>query len=62
MNYGKYIHYIVGSQIPINHEMPNKFYPCNSSFTKGFPGGNYKFNGLNTVKTVSQVHNNLNDF
>jgi len=42
--------------------MPNKFYPCNSSFTKGFSGGNYIFNGLNTVKTVSQVHNNLNDF
>ena len=41
--------------------MPNKYYPCNSSFTKGFNGGNFKFNGLNTVKTISPVHNGLND-
>lgn len=41
--------------------MPNKYYPCNSSFTKGFTGGGFKFNGLNTVKTLSQVHNGLND-
>lgn len=51
----------VGNEIPINDEMPNKYYPCNSSFTKGFTGGNFKFNGLNTVKTVSGVHNGLND-
>lgn len=52
----------IGSEIPVNHEMPNKYHPCNSSFTKGFTGGNFKFNGLNTVKTISNVHNGLNDF
>lgn len=52
---------ILGNQIPIDSEMPNKYYPNNSNFTKGFTGGNFKFNGLNTVKTISQVHNGLND-
>lgn len=42
--------------------MPNKFHPNNTTFTKGFTGGNYKFSGLNTVRTVSQVHEGLNDF
>lgn len=51
----------LGSSTPANFELPNKFYPCNSTFTKGFPGGNFKFNGLNTTKTVSNVHNALND-
>ena len=52
---------ILGNNMPIETELPNKYYPCNSSFTKGFTGGNFKFNGLNTVKTVSNVHNGLND-
>ena len=51
----------LGSELPVEHELPNKYLPCNSSFTKGFTGGNFKFNGLNTVKTVSGVHNELND-
>ncbi len=61
MNYGTFCANL-GSSIPIDHEMPNKFHPCDSTFTKGFSGGNYKFNGLNTVKTVSKVHPELNDF
>lgn len=36
--------------------------PCNNTFTKGFNGGNSRFNGLNTAKTISQVHNTLNEF
>ena len=61
MNYGNF-YYNKGANLPIDHELPNKYYPCNSSFTKAFPGGNFKFNGLNTVKTVSGVHQALNDF
>lgn len=51
----------LGSELPAEHELPNKYYPVNSNFTKGFNGGNFKFNGLNTVKTISGVHNGLND-
>lgn len=51
-----------GNFTPADHELPNKYYPCNSHFTKGFSGGNFKFNGLNTVKTLSGVHPALNDF
>ena len=52
----------IGNFTPVDYELPNKFHPCNSSFTKGFTGGSFKFNGLNTVKTVSGVHQALNDF
>lgn len=51
-----------GSRTPAQFELQNKYYPSNNTFTKTFCGGNYKFNGLNTVKTVSNVHNGLNDF
>lgn len=50
-----------GNSRPGEHEIQEKYFPCNSNFTKTFNGGGYKFNGLNTVKTVSQVHNFLND-
>ena len=52
----------LGSSLPTSLELPNKYYPYSSEFTKGFNGGNFKFNGLNTVKTVSGIHQALNDF
>jgi hypothetical protein len=53
MNYGR--------SRPVPEEIQEKYFPCNSNFTREFNGGAYKFNGLNTVKTVSGVHNFLND-
>ena len=50
-----------GSSKPADFEIQEKYFPCNSNFTHTFNGGTYKFNGLNTVKTVSGVHNTLND-
>ena len=50
-----------GSSRPADFEIQEKYFPCNSNFTKQFNGGTFRFNGLNTVKTVSGVHNNLND-
>jgi hypothetical protein len=50
-----------GNARPEENELQEKYFPCNSNFTRTFNGGNYKFDGLNTVKTVSQVHNKLND-
>ncbi len=50
-----------GSSVPAEFELQNKYYPTNNSFSKSFCGGNYKFDGLNTVKTVSNVHGQLND-
>lgn len=61
MNYGMYS-INTGSNLPTSLELPNKYYPYSSEFTKGFNGGNYKFSGLNTVKTVSGIHQALNDF
>ncbi len=50
-----------GSSRPAEFEIQEKYFPCNSNFTKHFNGSTHKFNGLNTVKTVSGVHNFLND-
>ena len=50
-----------GSNRPADFELQEKYFPCNSNFTKGFNGGTYKFNGLNTGKTLSGVHSHLND-
>jgi hypothetical protein len=49
-----------GSSKPQEFELQNKYFPTNNSFSKSFCGGNYKFDGLNTVKTVSNVHDALN--
>ncbi len=50
-----------GNSRPAQFEIQDKYFPCSSTFTKAFTGGSYKFNGLNTVKTISNVHNALND-
>jgi hypothetical protein len=50
-----------GSSKPADFELQNKYYPTNNTFTKGFCGGNYKFEGLNTTKSVSNVHDYLNE-
>lgn len=42
-------------------EIPSKFFPRDSGYTKSFPG-NVKFNGLNTAITLSKVHQNLDEF
>ncbi len=46
---------------PTAFEIPNRFFPRDCSYTKGFPG-NYKFNGLNTAATYSNVHKALDEF
>ena len=50
-----------GSSRPAEFEIQEKYFPCNNNFTSTFNGGTYKFNGLNTIKTISGVHNRLND-
>ena len=50
-----------GSRSPADFELQSKYFPSNNTFSTSFCGGNHKFNGLNTVKTVSNVHNLLND-
>lgn len=50
-----------GSSQPSEFEIQEKYFPSNNTFTGEFNGGTFKFNGLNTVKTVSGVHDQLND-
>jgi hypothetical protein len=50
-----------GSSKPADFELQNKYFPNNNTFTKSFCGGNFKFEGLNTVKSVSNVHDYLNE-
>ncbi len=50
-----------GASKPAQFQLQSKYYPSNNTFSKSFCGGNFKFDGLNTVKTVSNVHDQLND-
>ena len=49
-----------GASKPAEFELQNKYFPSNHAFTKTFCGGNYRFNGLNTAKDVSNIHDALN--
>lgn len=46
---------------PSAYEIPNRYYPTDTSYTKAFPY-NYKFDGLNTNVTFSKVHKALNEY
>ena len=61
MSYGNFL-FNLGDITPSDFEIPMKYAPVDSTFTTGFNGGNTRFNGLNTAKTISQVHNTLNEF
>ncbi len=45
-----------GSMKPSAYEKPDKFFPKDNTFTKGFLGGTTVDTGLNTFKTPSRVH------
>ncbi len=46
---------------PSAYEIPNRFYPADTSYTKSFPY-NYTFDGLNTNITFSKVHKALDEY
>jgi hypothetical protein len=50
-----------GSLRPTDFEMPKEYHPSNNQFTKRFNGGNFKYSGLNTTKTLSRVHQRLDE-
>ena len=52
MNYGK-LH-------PSKFEIPNKFHPKDNKYTSEFIGGMFKYEGLNTAYSYSNVHDTLN--
>ena len=48
-----------GNQLPSVADLPTKYYPRPEAFTDQFLGGQFKDTGLNTTKTMSRVHNAL---
>ena len=48
-----------GSKLPVKEDMPTKYFPRPECFTGTFNGGTYIDTGLNTFKTPSKVHSNL---
>lgn len=45
-----------GSIKPSAYEKPDKYFPKDNGFTKGFLGGNKVDTGLNTFQTPSRIH------
>ena len=47
----------IGRLLPTKFEVPGKFYPKDNKYTEEFIGGMYKYEGLNTAYSFSNVHN-----
>ena len=52
----------IGKLLPTSFEIPEKFNPRDTTFTKGFGGQVFHFNGLNTATNFSKVHKQLDEF
>ena len=45
-----------GRLLPSKFEVPTKYFPRDNSYTTEFIGGMYKYEGLNTAYSFSNVH------
>jgi hypothetical protein len=48
-----------GRLLPSKFEVPDKYHPRDNSYTTEFIGGMYKYEGLNTAYSFSNVHDTL---
>lgn len=51
-----------GSQVPMEHQAPDRYFPSTNKFTKLFVDTKPRYTGLNTRPTPSQVHPMLDQF
>jgi len=50
-----------GSSKLIDFELQGKYFPSSNTFIKSFCGESFKFEGFNIVKSVSNIHDCLNE-
>jgi len=50
-----------GNEVPMDHQLPDRFFPSTNKFTKGFVDGKPRYTGLNTAASLSRVHKALDE-
>merc|ERR1719183_146893 len=48
-----------GKEQPMEHQLPDRYFPSTNLFTKGFLDKKPRFTGLNTAPTPSKIHSTL---
>lgn len=51
-----------GSKAPMEHQVPERYFPSTNMFTKGFVDTKPRFTGLSTLPTLSKVHKALDEY
>lgn len=51
-----------GSEMPLAHQVPDRYFPSGNNFTKGFVETKPRYTGLSTKPTPSRVHTELDVF
>jgi len=51
----------IGSKKPLQHQLPERYFPIDSKFSKAFSAGRAKYTAINTRPTKSQVHQSLDE-
>jgi len=51
-----------GKEQPMDHQLPDRFFPSTGHFTKGFGETKSRYTGLSTGPSLSKVHSALDDF
>ncbi|CAE7772938.1 Pum2 [Symbiodinium sp. CCMP2592] len=51
-----------GSEMPMDHQVPDRYFPSTNQFTKAFVDTKPRYTGLSTAPTPSKVHKELDMF
>jgi len=53
---------MTGKELPMEHHLPDRYFPSTSHFTGGFVDRKPRFTGLNTKPTPSKIHACFDEF
>mmetsp|Transcript_45416 Transcript_45416/g.97352 ORF Transcript_45416/g.97352 Transcript_45416/m.97352 type:complete len:188 (+) Transcript_45416:154-717(+) len=53
---------IYGKEVPMAHQLPDRYFPSTNLFTKGFVETKPRYTGLTTAPTLSKVHVALDEY
>merc|ERR1712110_107063 len=50
-----------GKEVPMDHQVPDRFFPSGNEFTKGFVDLKPRYTGLSCAPSLSKVHSALDE-
>lgn len=51
-----------GKEPPMDHQVPDRYFPSTNNFTKRFVDHKNRYTGLNTAWTPSRIHDSMDEF